>query len=82
MLTPGKDTSEFAVAKWLGVAGVGSQLLAGVLSAFIPGPDWSSVAVSLSGAAMGIAGALGYQVPRARAKMQEMHMSAKARRAR
>lgn len=64
----GKETTEYAIAKWLGIAGVALQGLAGALASSMPNATWVSMVLAISGALTAIAGALGYQIPRAMVK--------------
>lgn len=66
----GSKTSEYSIAKWLAIAGVALQALAGALSTALPDAPWVPIVLAASGAATAIAAALGYQIPRASIKRQ------------
>lgn len=75
LLTPGRDTSEFSLAAWIGAAGIALQGFAGTLAAIEPQAGWVSIVVSISGALMAIASALGFQLPRAGLKREALRAS-------
>lgn len=76
-ITPGKETTEYKIAKALGIAGVSLQPIAGVLAAVLPASSvWVAAVTAIAGALIAIAGALGYQIPRAQVKATEVQAKA------
>lgn len=74
-LTSGSGTSEFTLAKLLVGIGVGLQGVAATLAVILPNAPWVAIVISIAGAVKAVAGALGYMLPRAELKREDIRMS-------
>lgn len=74
LLKPGSETTEYKVARRMGQGAMVVQGIAATLAAIAPQSQWAAIVIAISGAIMGIAGALGYQVPRAGVKSAALEL--------
>lgn len=75
-MEPGSGTTEFKIAKWLGIVGMMLQPMAAALATAWPDDKIVACVVSIVGAIVAIAGALGYQIPRVSLKKEAMRADA------
>jgi hypothetical protein len=72
MLTPGVDSTEYKIAKWMGIGGTILLTLSMTLEGIFPDMKIISIIGAIAGSLIAIAGPLGYQIPRANLKMADM----------
>jgi len=72
---PGKSTSEYYLAK----VALGLGAMMAVLAVLPQHVAWVQIAMAVGGALVAILGTLGYQVPRAGVKREQIRTSASAR---
>lgn len=75
-MEPGNTTTEFKIAKWMGIFGATMQPVAMSLAATFPDSKIVAIIVAIAGALIAIAGVLGYQIPRVALKKEVIRAEA------
>lgn len=71
---PGSETTEYRIAKIAMAIGTILQPAAAGLATVWPDSKFVAIAMAIAGALIAIAGALGYQIPRAGVKTEAMRL--------